>query len=1110
MADDDEWERIGAELFRRGLVRPVDRCASLDGKRILNGAFGVVKPNKTTESGKEVLRFIMDFRACNSVTKIIEGDVRTLASAPALQHVVMPSGSVMRISAEDLVAAFYLFALSEEWSQLMCFEKKISWKSLGQDRPGSTWIGACVLPMGWSSAVGVMQRAHRRLALRSPFQGGAGLLPEMEVRKDMIFPILEVEGSAVWSLYLDDTNILELISKKVAKSLEGRPSDEQLRLRGVCTAPEVHEPQGRAQWRSHSFWRLWDRRRHGVCQQTQPEGSHWSGGPRGRHWKHQRNTITDWPGWGGSGLRLLCRDRWLIPGYGTCKDEGGEFGGDWDRRWLSKTSPSEMAGLPLHQWHKEPDKEGDGEIGEEDTGGDRHVAGGGRSPCQGLSKLSSMREHLADPRSALFYDLSERLKWVQEIGVELGVWTIRFCENVIGDVEDVEEMSRELAMDPTDASCISRVRRPRLYWSSSGVDDHPSFQREAGEVCDKLVFEGEVEPLQLVWDEGGWPAGEMSNEAKLPTFTRAIPRRRPPPDPAGIKQCDETTLRRWREDRMKFPPYTYLPQFLMRKVDGDETRVASANEREVLMGFRRGYTKALFKKKAEGAEQEEAQEVQRMAALGNSFHCLVMAGLLDLWLWSRKNQNGALWQCRRFLEEWHAELAKPKPQEEEAEDEGSESGLRDEETEAEEQALLPSRKMRRPEWILPLRGFYKPREGEGDESPIGSSFLEEDGVPRFGCEAGPGNLLQARCSPKNVYRPQSLVLECGSLLSVQRRRPHQCFGVCAAFCMRLNGGVELWAFTAADSCTCPTPRYVYQCWQKEDHPAERSIDYFAVLLPCAWPWTCCPCGLGSKAGLNPADEPSRRYEPSHKATSDEAWKAAWKAKDWKAGKLVNFVNVWPLSPTFSPVCKFCGKRAFMLLRRMFHSWTHYCPNTLKTFGKDGEPKSYANYTIASVQFFIPESKRQLVKSWRLVGTWNKIEVPVRATPIGPEILLGFAGLFYKWQWERAGHIAGSSIQCLPPNRGDVQDTAGTRGPADASKWMLLSSSLQDTKTSQRKQMSWEKVLIREDQALACLDRLCHNRNGPDFLVDISIYKFRKLWSDAVQELQLEGYKVSAV
>ena len=187
MAEDEEWEKIGAELYFRGLVRPVEQCAQLDGRRILNGAFGVVKPNKATPSGKEVPRLIMDFRACNAVTKIIEGDVRTLASAPALQHVVMPSGSVLRLSAEDLVSAFYLFSLPEDWSQLMCFEKKVKWKSLGEDRPGSTWIGACVLPMGWSSAVGVMQHAHRRLALRSPFQGGAGLLPEMEVRKDTTF-----------------------------------------------------------------------------------------------------------------------------------------------------------------------------------------------------------------------------------------------------------------------------------------------------------------------------------------------------------------------------------------------------------------------------------------------------------------------------------------------------------------------------------------------------------------------------------------------------------------------------------------------------------------------------------------------------------------------------------------------------------------------------------------------------------------------------------------------------------------------------------------------------------------------------------------------------------
>ena len=47
----------------------------------------------------------------------------------------------------------------------MCSKQKVPWKVLGFDREGETFVGATVLPMGWSSAVGVMQHAHRRLAL---------------------------------------------------------------------------------------------------------------------------------------------------------------------------------------------------------------------------------------------------------------------------------------------------------------------------------------------------------------------------------------------------------------------------------------------------------------------------------------------------------------------------------------------------------------------------------------------------------------------------------------------------------------------------------------------------------------------------------------------------------------------------------------------------------------------------------------------------------------------------------------------------------------------------------------------------------------------------------
>ena len=162
---------------------------------------------------------------------------------------------------------------------------------------------------------------------------------------------------------------------------------------------------------------------------------------------------------------------------------------------------------------------------------------------------------------------------------------------------------------------------------------------------------------------------------------------------------------------------------------------------------------------------------------------------------------------------------------------------------------------------------------------------------------------------------------------------------------------------------------------------------------------------------------------------------------------------------------------------------------IENLWKDGEPKSYANYTIASVQFFIPESKRQLVKSWRLIGTWNKIEIPVRAVPIGPEILLGLAGLFYKWQWVRMGDMLvvgySSYLRTGEMFRIRREHVVLPRNLTEAAIIFL-----QDTKTTQRKQLSWEKVMIREKQALACLHRLCENRRGPDFFVDTTIYQFR--------------------
>ena len=59
---------------------------------------------------------------------------------------------------------------------------------------------------------------------------------------------------------------------------------------------------------------------------------------------------------------------------------------------------------------------------------------------------------------------------------------------------------------------------------------------------------------------------------------------------------------------------------------------------------------------------------------------------------------------------------------------------------------------------------------------------------------------------------------------------------------------------------------------------------------------------------------------------------------------------------------------------------------------EGEPKAWANYTVAAVQFFLTHSRRHLNLSWSLVKVWGKIEMPAQAPPCTPSIALGLSGL----------------------------------------------------------------------------------------------------------------------
>ncbi|CAL1158099.1 unnamed protein product [Cladocopium goreaui] len=219
------------------------------------------------------------------------------------------------------------------------------------------------------------------------------------------------------------------------------------------------------------------------------------------------------------------------------------------------------------------------------------------------------RSHLEDERSALFYEAVRVMEMVENMATERRLWVVKFLENVVPDESDsdIDEMSAALKIHPilVESGKLSRVRRPALHtmccgWRSS-------------------------EPVGSFLKQGiTWLAGEADGNLKFPTFTRSIPRRRPPPCPAGLDSTDIVTRDRWKDDQFRYPPYVYAEKFLVKGTD-DVLRTLAAAEREVLMGYPRGCTSAL----PEGEEETRNAKDLRCAAIGNSFHTNTVAAIFD-------------------------------------------------------------------------------------------------------------------------------------------------------------------------------------------------------------------------------------------------------------------------------------------------------------------------------------------------------------------------------------------------------------------------------------------------------------------------------------------------
>ena len=178
------------------------------GEMVLNGMFGVEK-STLTELGETSLRCIMNLIPTNAILRSLEGRVHRLPSITQWMNICVGSSEEVRLFQSDMVSAFYLFHLPPGWSRMLCFNLKFKAVEVGvQERfdGEEVYLSCNVLPMGWASAVGLMQMIAEECLLKG------GLEIERQISRTKPLPSFltacwttaKETQQSWWQVYLDN------------------------------------------------------------------------------------------------------------------------------------------------------------------------------------------------------------------------------------------------------------------------------------------------------------------------------------------------------------------------------------------------------------------------------------------------------------------------------------------------------------------------------------------------------------------------------------------------------------------------------------------------------------------------------------------------------------------------------------------------------------------------------------------------------------------------------------------------------------------------------------------------------------------------------------------
>lgn len=246
-ATDDEWFKIVNHAWRLGMMKPVadaDVPKDKGGHLITNGVAAVFK--EKTIDGKRVAcqRFISIMCPINAVTEVITGAQGSLPYIGQLTGLLVEDGDTLVLDSEDLQSAFNLFSLPDQWLPFMSYSKKVCGSAMGL--PANTHVrpALSVVPMGWRSAVGLVQEAVRFLVFSL-----AKILKALSVEKAK--PIPDSRSYAV--VYLDNFDEIEVLRSVDAgiSGDEGQMTDHHKRFIQVCE--EAGLPRSESKQLIHAF-----------------------------------------------------------------------------------------------------------------------------------------------------------------------------------------------------------------------------------------------------------------------------------------------------------------------------------------------------------------------------------------------------------------------------------------------------------------------------------------------------------------------------------------------------------------------------------------------------------------------------------------------------------------------------------------------------------------------------------------------------------------------------------------------------------------------------------------------------------------------------------------